>query len=116
MILMVFEYWLNEEYKDEYMQHAANLRQLVHSIDGFISIERFHSESDPSKVLALGYFRDEEAVKMWRNIPEHRQAQLLGRERLLTDYHLCIAEIKRDYTMHARTQVPKDSLRFDTSS
>jgi heme-degrading monooxygenase HmoA len=112
MIVMIFEYWLDEEHQEEYLQHAAVLRQLVQSIDGFISIERFRSESDPDKILALGYFRDEEAVKRWRNVPAHRQAQLLGRDRLFTDYHLCIAEASRDYTKQNRAEVPEDSLRL----
>jgi len=107
---MVFEYWLDEAHQEEYMQHAAILRQLVRSIDGFLSIERFRSESDPDKILALGYFRDEEAVKRWRNIPAHRQAQLLGRDRLFIDYHLCIAEVRRDYTKQDRGEAPNDSL------
>lgn len=109
MIVMIFEYWLNEDNLDEYKQHAARLRQLATDIDGFISIEVFRSEFDPGKFLGLGFFRDEESVQAWRNLPEHRQAQALGRTLFFTDYRLCMAEVIRDYTKDRREQAPKDS-------
>jgi heme-degrading monooxygenase HmoA len=109
MIIMLFEYWLNPDHLDEYGEHARLLRQRVQEIDGFVSIERFRSETDPEKILALGVFRDEAAVHAWRNLPEHRRAQTLGRERLMTDYRLRMATVNRDYGKHARHGVPLDS-------
>lgn len=109
MIAMIFEYWLNEEHLNDYRQHSMLLRTLVNEIDGFISIERYRSESDPGKILALGFFRDEEAVQTWRNLPEHRRAQALGRQLFYTDYRLRMANVTRDYGMWHREQVPDDS-------
>ena len=112
MIVMLFEYWLKDEHIDEYTEHAGILRQLVTDVDGFISIERFRSEADPAKILAVGYFRDENAVREWRNLPEHRQAQALGRHVFFSDYRLCMAQVIRDYAMNRREQVPYDSRNF----
>ena len=109
MIVMIFEYWLNEDHLDDYMQQSTKLRQLINEIDGFISIERYRSESDPGKILAMGFFRDEEAVRVWRNLPEHRRAQVLGRQLFFTDYRLRMADVLRDYSMRHREQVPTDS-------
>ncbi len=109
MILMLFEYWLDETHLDDYTQQAILMRQLVNDIDGFISIERYRSESDPGKILALGVFQDEAAVQAWRNLPEHRQAQSLGRSQFFTDYRLRMATLNRDYGMHERAQTPHDS-------
>lgn len=114
MIAMIFEYWLDPDHLDEYTQTASGLRQLVAEIDGFISVERYRSESDPAKILALGFFRDEESVRAWRNLPEHRNAQLLGRERFLTDYRLRMADVTRDYSMRQREQAPADSQAVHT--
>jgi heme-degrading monooxygenase HmoA len=112
MIVMLFEYWLHPDHLDEYGQHAQLLRQLVQEIDGFISIERYRSETDPEKLLALGVFRDEAAVRAWRQLPEHRRAQALGRERLMTDYRLRMATIDRDYSLRQRRNAPIDSQQF----
>ena len=110
MIAMVFEVWLKEgAHKQDYLDQAAKLRELVESIDGFISIERFESLYEPGKILSLGFFRDENAIHEWRNLPEHREAQILGRKKFFSDYRLRIAEVNRDYGMQDRQQAPSDS-------
>lgn len=109
MIAMIFEYWVDENHREAYQQQSARMRQLVNEIDGFISIETYHSKVDPSKTLALGFFRDEDAVTEWRNVIEHRKAQVLGRRLFFTDYRLRMAEVVRDYSMHNRDQAPQDS-------
>lgn len=106
---MMFEFWLSDEHLAEYVQQSAKMRSLVATVDGFVSIEGFASKSDPRKVLALAYFRDEEAVQQWRNSPQHRAVQQLGRSRYFTDYRLRMAEVVRDYTMQERQQAPSDS-------
>lgn len=113
MIVMLFEYWLNPKTLDEYQQLASHMRQLVTTIDGFASVERFRSESDPDKVLTLAFFEDEAAVSAWRNLPAHRAAQAAGRQGLFLDYRLRMAEVQRDYSLHDREQVPDDSKVFD---
>ena len=110
MIAMIFEYQLNEDTLDTYNPLSRKMWELVNEIDGFISIERFRSESQPDKLLGLGFFRDVEAVQEWRNHPDHRQAQALGRMQLFTHYRLRMAEVLRDYDLTRREQVPQDSL------
>ncbi|MEL6407223.1 MAG: antibiotic biosynthesis monooxygenase [Chloroflexota bacterium] len=112
MIIMLFEYTLHPDYLAEYGEHAGILRDLVNEVDGFLSVERYRSESDPDKLLALGVFRDEQAVSEWRNHPAHRQVQRLGRLRLITDYRLRMATLKRDYGMDIRHTAPHDSQVF----
>ncbi len=93
------------------MDIASQLRPIVEGIDGFISIERFESLSQPGKILSLSFWRDEEAVKEWRNIAEHRQAQRDGRNGIFSDYRLRIASVIRNYGMHDRDEVPEDSKK-----
>jgi heme-degrading monooxygenase HmoA len=74
-----------------------------------MSIERFESLTQPGKRLSLSFWRDEAAVKQWRNLPEHRQAQQAGRQRMFADYRLRIASVLRDYGLQDRAQAPQDS-------
>ena len=60
-------------------------------------------------LLSLSFWRDEEAVKAWRNTEEHRQAQRAGRGGVFADYRLRIAHVVRDYGMTDRAQAPDDS-------
>ena len=109
MIAVIFEFEPNAGRTDDYMDIASQLRPIVEKIDGFISIERFESLSQPGKILSLSFWRDEEAVNEWRNIAEHRQAQRDGRNGIFSDYRLRIASVIRNYGMHDRDEVPEDS-------
>ena len=109
MIAVIFEVQPAEGKRDAYLGIAAELRPLLDGIDGFISVERFQSLTDPRRVLSLSFWRDEEAVKAWRNTDEHRQAQQAGRGGIFAGYRLRIAHVVRDYGLREREEAPQDS-------
>ncbi|ESY93172.1 antibiotic biosynthesis monooxygenase [Mesorhizobium australicum] len=109
MIAVIFEVQPAQGKRDAYLGIAANLRPLLDRIDGFISVERFQSLADPNRVLSLSFWRDEEAVKAWRNTEEHRQAQQAGRGGIFAGYRLRIAHVVRDYGLTERDEAPADS-------
>ena len=109
MIAVIFEVWPAEGQRARYLDIAADLRPLLDTIDGFISIERFESLSSPGKILSLSFWRDEEAVQAWRAMEPHRGAQHAGRNGIFRDYRLRIAGVVRDYGMTERDQAPADS-------
>ncbi len=109
MIAVIFEVWPAEGRRQEYLDIAAGLRPLLAGIDGFLSVERFESLSEPGKLLSLSFWRDEDAVKAWRNIEAHRTAQAAGRGGIFRDYRLRIAGVIRDYGMAERAEAPEDS-------
>lgn len=110
MIVVIFEVWPAEARKDQYLDHAARLRDELHSMDGFISVERFQSLTDPDKLLSLSFWRDEAAVAGWRNQPHHRATQAAGRSSIFREYRLQVAAVVRDYGMtDRREQAPADS-------
>jgi heme-degrading monooxygenase HmoA len=109
MIAVIFEGIAREDSKDAYLDAAARLRSLLANIDGFLSIERFESLTTPGKILSLSFWRDEEAVRRWRNLPEHREVQRVARVSIFRDYRLRVAQVLRDYGMRERGEVPEDS-------
>jgi heme-degrading monooxygenase HmoA len=109
MIAVIFEVWPAEGRRQDYLDIAAALRKELEAIDGFISIERFESLTQKGKVLSLSFWRDEAAVKQWRNLPSHRAAQSAGRAGIFADYRLRVASVVRDYGMNERDEVPVDS-------
>ncbi|SEP06499.1 Heme-degrading monooxygenase HmoA [Salinihabitans flavidus] len=110
MIAIIFEVRVREGRRPEYLDLAAELRQHLQEVDGFISVERFQSLTDPEKLLSISFFRDEEAVQAWRRLAEHRVAQARGRGGIFEDYRLRVAHVLRDYGMHERAEAPRDSL------
>jgi len=111
MIAVIFEVEPHNARKGDYLDIAAELNPLVDGIDGFISIERFESLSQPGKLVAISYWRDEDAIEEWRNLQEHRRAQSAGRTGLFADYRVRIASILRDYSMGERDEAPEDSRK-----
>ncbi|WP_109465660.1 antibiotic biosynthesis monooxygenase family protein [Albibacillus kandeliae] len=110
MIAIIFEVEPAEGRKDQYLDIAATMRPLVDEIDGFISVERFQSLTNPEKLLSLSFFRDEEAVEQWRQLTQHRRAQAKGRAGIFSDYRLRVAHVLRDYGMTERAEAPRDSV------
>jgi heme-degrading monooxygenase HmoA len=108
-IAVIFEAWPAEGRAQEYLDLAAELRPYLANVDGFESIERFQSLSEPSKVLSLSFWRDEAAVARWRNLPEHRATQARGRAGIFRDYRLRVVSVIRDNGMRDRAGAPDDS-------
>jgi heme-degrading monooxygenase HmoA len=108
MLAVIFEVIPAPGRKEEYLELAAQLRPELEEIDGFISVERFASLTNESKLLSLSFWRDEEAVQRWRNLPRHREAQVRGRSGVFADYRLRIASVVRDYGMTDRAEAPQD--------
>jgi len=111
MIAVIFEVWPASGKTQDYLDMAAALRVDLEKQDGFISIERFQSMTDPGKLLSLSFWRDEAAVSAWRNLERHRSAQASGRNGVFRDYRLRVAAVVRDYGMSDRAQAPADSRR-----
>jgi heme-degrading monooxygenase HmoA len=109
MIAVIFEVTPRDGMTDPYLDLAAEMRPLAEAIDGFISVERFQSLTNPGKLLSLSVWRDEAALEDWRKLAAHRRAQTQGRTRLFADYRLRVAGVIRDYGMTDRDAAPADS-------
>ena len=109
MIAVIFEVVPAEGKREAYLGIAGNLKPLLETMEGFISVERFQSLTDPGKMLSLSFWRNEAAVLAWRNLEEHRAAQAAGREGIFADYRLRVASVIRDYGLEERDEAPADS-------
>lgn len=110
MIAVIFEFSAAEGRFPDYKRLAEGLSDEVRRIDGFLSIERFQSISDPARFVSLSFWRDEDAVKRWRNLQKHREAQAQGRLGIFSGYRLRVCQVIRDYSLEERGEAPKDSI------
>ena len=108
-IAVIFEVWPASGEQNHYLDLAAALRGELEKIDGFISVERFQSLTEPGKLLSLSIWRDEAAVAAWRNRPSHRATQAKGRAGVFANYRLRVASVIRDYGLNERAEAPADS-------
>lgn len=110
MIAVIFEFTPAPGRFAEYMDLVGRLKPELEKAEGFISLERFESITAPGKFVSLQFWRDEESVRRWRNLQQHRDAQKKGRGGIFASYRLRIAGVLRDYTMDQRDEAPGDSV------
>ncbi|MBM3559162.1 MAG: antibiotic biosynthesis monooxygenase [Alphaproteobacteria bacterium] len=101
MIVVIFQVVPKPGREDDYFEAAKALADEVARIDGFISVERFASVTNPGKFLSLSLWRDEAAVERWYAHAGHRKAQARGRGDVFADYRITVAAVIRDYDMAA---------------
>jgi heme-degrading monooxygenase HmoA len=109
MIAVIAENFLKDGQEQEFLDISARIRPSIEAIDGFLSVERFESLSQPGKILSLSFWRDEQALLALRQNELHRVAEGKGRADILEDYRIRIAHVLRDYGMFDREQAPLDS-------
>ena len=99
MHAVIFEVWPNEGQSDDYFSMAMALKCELETVDGFISVERFESVTEPGKFLSLSFWRDEKAIQDWYSRTGHKDAQNQGREGVFHDYRIRVASVIRDYDL-----------------
>lgn len=110
MIAVIFEVEPAAGREADYLAIAAAMRAELEAQPGFVSVERFRSIANPSKLLSLSFWEDEAAVRAWRRHAGHRGAQAAGRGGVFAGYRLRVAAVMRDYGMaERREQAPADS-------
>lgn len=87
-VITVFRSRLREEYRSEYEAWAERMDSLARTMPGFRSIKTFHA-ADGERV-SIVEFDSEECSSAWRDHPDHRMAQALGRERFYAEYEVSV--------------------------
>ena len=91
MMVTVFRSRLRPENVEEYMKVAEKMRELASAMPGYVSHKGFTAE-DGERVTIVE-FESEETQRAWAELPAHRKAQQLGRERFFSEFsiHVCKA-------------------------
>jgi heme-degrading monooxygenase HmoA len=111
MFSVIFEVLPGQGRKDEYLEHAKQLKPILETMDGFIDNERFESRLRPGWILSHSTWRDEKSLVRWRTQGEHHAVQEKGRFELFSDYHLRVGELTFD--SNPPQQAPTLEQRFD---
>lgn len=98
MIAVIFEAKAAPAHQARYLQLAAELKPLLADIDGFIDIERFQSLTTDGKILSLSWWRDEEAIRHWKQNVFHQAVQAEGRASIFAYYRIRVAQMVREYS------------------
>jgi heme-degrading monooxygenase HmoA len=97
LIVTIFRNRLSSGDREEYEAWAARMDALVVSMPGYISHKRF--DAPDGERVTIAEFESEEAQAAWRNHPEHRKAQRMGKEKFYAEYDLKVCALKRHSTL-----------------
>ena len=77
MVVVIFRSRLRGDPGPDYDATAARMVELAGTMPGFVSFA--HYEGADGERVSLIEFESDEAVRAWREHPEHREAQRRGR-------------------------------------
>ena len=91
MIITVFRSRVRPEHSADYMKMVGKMKELAAAMPGYIAHKAFTAE-DGERVTIVE-FESEETQRAWAELPAHRKAQQLGRERFYSEFsiHVCKA-------------------------
>lgn len=102
MMLVVFRSRLRPQVDLEALGAlGARMHALATQMPGFVSYKDYASEDGESVTVVL--FESESTLLAWREHPEHREAQRLGRERYFASYEVHVAQVTRSSSHTAPT-------------
>jgi len=78
-----------------YNEHAGRIFALAESMKGYVSAKDFAAED--GERVSIVEFESEETLRAWREQPDHRQAQELGRKLFYSEYRIQVCQPVRDY-------------------
>jgi heme-degrading monooxygenase HmoA len=84
---------LSAEVMAELQQRGARVAELVPTMPGFVSYKDFASED--GETVTVVEFETHEQVALWREHPEHRAVQELGRRDVFAEYRIQVCDVAR---------------------
>jgi heme-degrading monooxygenase HmoA len=80
---------------DGYAQTSDEMVRLASLQDGFLGVE---SARDAGGLgLTVSYWRDEAAIRSWREQADHLAAQAAGKSRWYRAYRIRVCRVEREY-------------------
>jgi len=96
MILTVFRSRMRPGFDSAVLEKiGARMYELATQMPGFISYKDFTAADGES--VSLVEFESAESLLAWREHPEHKEAQRLGREQFFSEYQIQICTPSRSY-------------------
>ena len=93
MIITVFRSRVRPEHAADYMKMVAKMKELAAAMPGYIAHKSFTAED--GERITIVEFESEETQRAWAELPAHRKAQQLGRERFYSEFSIHVCEALR---------------------
>ncbi len=91
---------LRNEPDPGYSKTAHEMEVLARLQPGYLGMESVRERLG----ITVSYWRDLEAIRLWKQQADHLQAQRLGRKRWYSSYRVRICKVERDYGFDAAAE------------
>ena len=95
-VMTVFRSRLRDDAGDRYHDTATRMLELARGMPGFVAFEQFVA-GDGERV-SLVTFATLDEQRAWRDHPEHRAAQRMGRRDFYASYSVAVCEVLEEHT------------------
>ncbi|WP_152222371.1 antibiotic biosynthesis monooxygenase [Pseudomonas sp. SCB32] len=86
---------LRSEQDEGYADTAGRMLELAAKQDGFLGVESARGADGLG--ITVSYWRDEAAIRHWRDVIEHRSAQKRGRQDWYSAFQVRVCRVERAY-------------------
>ena len=97
MMVVIVEFEMRAGMDSEFEAALKHMQEQVKQYDGFLGEAPCCSLENERKFVSLFFWRDREAIKAWRDDPEHVKVQQLSREKIFAWYKIRVCELEREY-------------------
>jgi len=84
-----------KRFDQSYSDMAARMRELAKSKYG---CNEFTALTEGNHEISISYWDSEEQIIAWKQDPEHKLAQELGRSKWYKSYKVQVVKVEREYT------------------
>lgn len=89
--IMTFVSQLSDQ-ADDYKPMADKMKRLAREQEGFLGVDSVSSED--GRGITVSYWRDLESMSNWKRNSEHREAQILGKQKWYESYQVHISKVE----------------------
>ena len=97
MYAVIFRAEIND-LDQSYFDMAARMQELAKSKYGCIE---FTSLTEDKQEITISYWESEKQIIAWKQDPEHKKAQEIGRSKWYKSYQVQIVKVEREYTSNS---------------
>jgi len=99
MVVIVFRSRVRPGIEDAIGSVGARMYELASAMPGFVSYKDFAAEDGEN--VTIIEFDTLEHLAAWRDHPEHKQVQEMGRQRFFDEYHIQVCTMVRESAFKA---------------
>ncbi len=93
MVVVVFKSRVRPDRMKEYLALADEMAKIARAMPGFISYKGYFA--DDGERVSIHEWETPEQLRAWREHPQHRRTQQLGRDEFYEEYTLYVCDEPR---------------------